>query len=427
MSSAAHPADGGRFLHVVPDDKFIDLAIESFEQVAPGAHAYVHLACPTSFRYLRSGQVMRLGLRQALSADFLAGLERYTAVFIHYLDDRARLLVNACTRKVNLVWIGWGGDYYHLAGERCQLLLPETRKLVEATSPTVSEEERRELARSVPEEPPERDESGAELRVRVRRLAIGPGGRDEIGLLNRFRLFGPVLRQDYELVRTANPGFLPAYVRWNYPLGPAVEEDDQLASGQSILVGNSAAPTNNHLETFRELANSWGGSRRIICPLSYGADAYADAVEEEGRRLFGDRFIALRSFLPFHEYMAIIRQCSAVVMGHFRQQGFGNILHMLKLGATVYLREQNPICDFLRGHGLPVRRFGDGRPLAEAVPASPEQVADWRRKIDGLFGPTAHLESTRCLLATAAQSPPLSGADAGTDDELTSGMAEGEL
>lgn len=391
----------GRFLHIVPDDKFIDLAREAFEFVAPGRNEFIHLARPGTHRYLRGGTVRGMSLAEALSPAFLGALPDYDRVFVHYLDDRARLLVSRAPEATRMLWIGWGADYYHLISAPDALMLPETRALVsEVSGPGPDRAARRALALQVPQQVPAHDEPASVLRIRVRREGIGPRGPNEPGLLNRFDWFAPVLPQEHAAVAQACAGFRPALARWNYPLhalggslpGPAG------TAGDAILVGNSAAPGNNHVETFRQVALGWDGRRPVVCPMSYGGDAFADRVEQEGRRLFGGRFVALREFLGFQAYLEVLRGCSMAAMGHLRQQGLGNILLMACLGARVYLRSQNPIYPYLLGQGLPVRELGRWPSEANEPAPGRDEIEASRRLVEALFGTETNIRATRDLL-----------------------------
>ena len=110
-------------------------------------------------------------------------------------------------------------------------------------------------------------------------------------------------------------------------------------AGPDVLVGNSATASNNHADAFALLAGCTGGAR-VVVPLSYGNADYGAQVAALGARLFGDRFDALREWMPIDAYNERIRNCGFVVMNHRRQQAVGNIGAALFKGATVYLRRE---------------------------------------------------------------------------------------
>lgn len=107
-----------------------------------------------------------------------------------------------------------------------------------------------------------------------------------------------------------------------------------------IQIGNSAAPTNNHLEAFDMIKRSAIDDKKFLVPLSYGDQSYAQVVIKTGQRLFGSRFLPITDFLPLEEYNELVSRCSVVIMNHYRQQALGNILSSLWRGATVALAHE---------------------------------------------------------------------------------------
>lgn len=106
----------------------------------------------------------------------------------------------------------------------------------------------------------------------------------------------------------------------------------------SMLVGNSADPSNNHFEIFTILKALQDQTFRITCPLSYGDLEYAKKVAAEGYELFGGRFTPLLDFLPIQDYIKILAQIDIAVFAHKRQQALGNVVSLLGLGKKVYMR-----------------------------------------------------------------------------------------
>lgn len=105
-----------------------------------------------------------------------------------------------------------------------------------------------------------------------------------------------------------------------------------------IQVGNSADPSNNHLEVFEKLANLQTNNFRVFVPLSYGDQQHASRVISEGKKLFGDRFVALTDFLPLAQYQEFLATIDIAIFNHNRQQGLGNLISLLGMGKKVYLR-----------------------------------------------------------------------------------------
>lgn len=105
-----------------------------------------------------------------------------------------------------------------------------------------------------------------------------------------------------------------------------------------IQVGNSADPSNNHLEVFEKLAALRADNFRVLVPLSYGDQHYARRVIDEGKKRFGERFVPLIDFLPPDQYQAFLATIDIAIFNHNRQQGLGNLISLLGMGKKVYLR-----------------------------------------------------------------------------------------
>lgn len=142
---------------------------------------------------------------------------------------------------------------------------------------------------------------------------------------------------------------------------PAEQHD-----GLQILVGNSADPSNEHVEVLHMLREQGDTNIKVFVPLSYGNAGYAQTVINEGQRLLGDRFIPLRDFMPYDVYMRMLAGIDIAIFNHRRQQGMGNIISLLGMGKTVCVRSDTTSWKTLSDMGL---RLGDTlnpnlRPLA---------------------------------------------------------------
>ncbi|ACJ75331.1 4-alpha-L-fucosyltransferase [Thermosipho africanus H17ap60334] len=131
--------------------------------------------------------------------------------------------------------------------------------------------------------------------------------------------------------------------------------DQKNKEEKTILIGNSAAPTNNHFEILSSLSKYRLNNFKIICPLSYGSSQeYIKKVCEYGVKLFGDNFIALTEFLSPEEYAKILANVDVAIFAHRRQQALGNILALLYLGKKVYIRSDISSWAFFNRFGIKV-------------------------------------------------------------------------
>ena len=106
----------------------------------------------------------------------------------------------------------------------------------------------------------------------------------------------------------------------------------------NIQLGNSANSTNNHIEILEKLLVFKEHDICIYVPLSYSDQDHAKKVIKIGKELFGNKFIPLTEFMPFDKYLEFLGKIDIAIFNNNRQQAMGNIITLLGLGKTVYIR-----------------------------------------------------------------------------------------
>jgi hypothetical protein len=130
-------------------------------------------------------------------------------------------------------------------------------------------------------------------------------------------------------------------------------DNDNIQSGNShssqlkIQVGNSADPSNNHIEILQKLARLNKQNFVIYCPLSYGEKDYADKILKYGKKYFGDRFQPIMKFMDFEKYNQYLSSINIAIFNHDRQQAMGNIIGLLSLGKTVLIKSTTTSYQYL--------------------------------------------------------------------------------
>lgn len=107
----------------------------------------------------------------------------------------------------------------------------------------------------------------------------------------------------------------------------------------NIQIGNSADPSNNHIEILEKLSPYREQNINIHVPLSYGNAIYAKSIIEIGEKIFGSKFKPLTEFIPFDEYLIFLGKIDIAIFNHQRQQAMGNTITLLGLGKKVYIRD----------------------------------------------------------------------------------------
>lgn len=374
-------------IHLVTDEKFIDMASREFDFAAPGVNRYIILGRPRALRLVRRTRIefMSLGRFRRL---LRSGQVR--AICLHNLFS-GDFILRDVPDGIKVLWIGWGFDYYG----RSYLRMDDSTGAESAASAAFVE-----WTRSV---------AVGSVRV-LRRLRAGlPLRRPQPSreCLRRIDFFSPVLESEFRILSELNPWFDAEYVRWNYG---TIEDDLWLDRpgcgrlGTGILLGNSATPSNNHLDALRLLAKSGEArGRKIYCPLSYGDARYGREVAKRGHEYFGAFFIPLFEFQERSAYFAMLTECGFVVMNHARQQALGSVVALLCMGAKVFLNRRSPVYAWLRGLGIEVfdvasLDWKEGHDDSSFEPLSEEKVAANRELLVGELGRDVQRLRTKALI-----------------------------
>lgn len=177
--------------------------------------------------------------------------------------------------------------------------------------------------------------------------------------ISRIKNVISIFREDYELavkwyhIKAENIEVVTLYP---YALDLTISEDKpDNSAGYTILLGNSASYTNNHIEALETLSHNKEDIKKIVCPLSYGGNkSYVRRVMQMGESLFGDKFIPLVEFMEKEQYFELLRTVDIGVFNYSRQEGLGNIWSLMLSGKTIYMRMPTSTTSFFRRNGIKV-------------------------------------------------------------------------
>lgn len=323
----------------------------AFEEACPGDNLFVGVGVAPESVQLPGAARFETVAGTGAGAERLAAFVAQSRIAIfHNVTFEVAGALAAAPSSVLRVWSGWGGDYYGTAIDSdAGLLGPRTRAL-RAT-------------------PMRRPTSWAGRALYAARF--GPVFRAAARAAD---VFSAPIPEDLQVFQNRFPSFRGQYSQLNYAsVEQSIATGERRAVGRDILVGNSAAPINNHIETFEALAKHDLGDRRVIVPLSYGTPGYAAAVIRGGQTLLGDRFVALTDFMPLEAYNELLGECGIVVIGSQRQSAMGNILRALWQGAHIVLDRRNPVVEYLQQRGVSPLLLDEvarqGLPTAPVSPA----------------------------------------------------------
>lgn len=319
-----------KIVHLAQDEKFLPLARSLFEEAFPGANTFVvcrHRRKPPTF--LKSGAQVRYRHPLFFRLPWLMPeLRSADIIVVHAMTQAHAHALRAAPKSALVVWIGYGHDYLGLLSQHIGgFWFAKTEALLNQLS--IREQQIGNLLMHIPS-----------VAQRVNVFSVNPSE-------------SAMVREALPQLRATHHS-LPSYtVEDIFAQGPP------LMDGPDVLLGQSASPHNNHLEAFDLLRDHLPTSARLIVPLSYVSKRYADHIEQVGRTLFGERFIALRDWMPLAEYQQQIARCGFVVMNHRVQMAVGNIVSALYKGAKVFMQPANPLFGFFTDLGVTVFDIGE--------------------------------------------------------------------
>lgn len=289
-------------LHIIKPDKFIppfiDFVDEHFER---DEHKFVFI----------SNEKYEYGLTPEHNVEFLHTDDEIYLVLLEYMKEAKKIILHGLWRnEINILlyfnqemlkksyWIMWGGDFY----------FPEKHSQI-----------KKEVIR------------------RMGYLVTYIPGDIEY------------VRDEYQAKGEQLECLMyPSNIYKNYTL--PCKETKHL----TILVGNSADPSNNHSEVLKKLSVFKKDNIKVIAPISYGNQEYAKQVEQEGRYLLGDKFEPLTELIPFEEYLKLLGEVDIAIFNHNRQQAMGNTINLLGMGKKVYIRKDVPQWALFKGMGIEI-------------------------------------------------------------------------
>ena len=88
--------------------------------------------------------------------------------------------------------------------------------------------------------------------------------------------------------------------------------------------------------------------------LSYGKMQYKDKIKEKGKKIFGDKFQYLDKLILSDDYGKFLSENDILILCQNRQQGLGNAIYDLALGAKVFLPYNTTSLAFVESYNLKV-------------------------------------------------------------------------
>lgn len=387
-------------LHLVPDNnfQFINAAIDSFESVYPKKNKFLVGIRSNDYKFNYIHQRDKVFFAPYESREYynlIGDITQYKAVLLHYLDKPKLKIIKGSQGNINFVWISWGADIYS--------------RLPQWKYPLLGSEEKKVIAKI-------KSSSVLEYKIRISFLfnfVVNLWTQVKLAKfkknIKKIKYYSTIIPNEREIVEDFFK-INAKYVRFSYGSNDNFDKNkisnlNNNITETNILIGNSGAPTNNHVEIINILSRKNLSGKKVIAPLNYGGNKeYIKYINDLGIEKFGNSFVPLLKYLDKSEYFDIIATCSVCIMNHSRQQAMGNNIFMLAKGAKVFLSENNPAYYYFKDMGVAI--FSIEQDLLNSTNEDvfnelPFQSKDSNKKIiEKEFGAEAILERTKNFVNT---------------------------
>jgi len=365
-----------KILHISADAKFIDMGLVPFDLLYPKKNHLILVTNNKKVKHVKYKTQKTISKKEANKInsdnDIWTGVD---IVIFHSLFIKNIKI----PKNIKSIWIGFGFDYYDLIFKnKSELLTKKTNSIKKSL------------------ETPKSKIKSIIKKITLRNIK---NKRSKNKIMERIDIFCPVLENEYTLINweIKNP---PKLMDWNY--GSMEDNWDlkikEYSHEKNILIGNSATFSCNHIDGIDLILKNKKITSKLIIPLSYGNKNYSIKVKEYVKNNYPGKSIFLDDFLEFDKYMEILSSCKFAVMPHKRQQGLGNILSLLSLGAKVFLDEKNPLYFFLKNKGFSVFTLADIEKTTFLQELSFEKKKKNKDLLYEIWGKNSILEKTKKLI-----------------------------
>lgn len=308
-----------RIIHITADDKFFDGSIRNFaSDESLENKAYLTDFGKKHLKFIKSKEKIQiLNCKSDLKRILEEGA--YDVVFFYSLPFERWWMVDVIPNDKKIIWWEWGYDLYS-SREGLEPLID-----IQLYQPLTKAYVRRRLRTWI---------------LKIRTNFVFRWKRNALleqrkRVLSRIDYLIPVLPLDYEYLKKHQEFRAKVfYTKVNLNLYK-LDINSRCKEG-TILLGNSALVTNNHLDIWEMLVKTGIKGRKIIVPLSYGE---FDTAAHVSKKLKSDtnEVVVLRDFMPVKDYVELMESCSYAIYGVMRQQAVGNIKKCLRVGIKVFL------------------------------------------------------------------------------------------
>lgn len=326
--------------HLVPDAPYTDPYVEKCLLYGPESkNTFVCLS--DNVKYIKDSSVIILPNNKQSIESIVNELNKpneYNNLVINYLSHEFAQIINKVNNdSLTLIWPVWGGDLYNL---------PKfSNKIYDRYSATFL-----------------KINYADDLKKKIFRWYKHKFKKWHFDYLDHYEAIKKIdycctmIDADQELIQqnfNAKIKRLEFSITGIEDFSNAIDSQNEYPEKENIIqVGNSADPSNNHFEILKKIsATNFSG--KVYSPLSYGQENYSAQLQIDVRKTFTINDLEfMGEFLPREQYFKKLSTTGFAVMGHKRQQSFGNSLALLFFGAKLFLQKKSPIYKQFKKWGL---------------------------------------------------------------------------
>lgn len=324
-------------LHIVKDEKFIDGFIEYQKTFCPNIKNE-YLAWPSKcgkLQNIKNKSVAVIDIHSVYSIIEYIKNKRPSKVIFHNLDKKNWPLVIKIPNEITIGWIFYGAEIFNRPENLGVFLGKKTLMFLKSSPRTLI------------------NHLLAQVKFFIENAIYKTTGL-KISLflkaLHRVNFIAHWIEEDYEFIKRKYSLKALKFVNFCYSNETLGSIENK--SKKNLLIGNSAAFTNNHLDIITKIPLTFSDQfNKIIFPLSYSGSAhYKNVVKNAAKSKFGDKAVILDTFINKEEYFKLLSSVKLAIMGSYRSQGGGNIRFFLKNEIDLMLSEKNNIYKFYKNH-----------------------------------------------------------------------------
>lgn len=312
-------------IHLFDDQKVVTRAFRNFKE---GLSEYNHIGIlfleDSNTQYVSMSNEYIIYKKSVLKS---IDINNIACVFIHFLSTKKLRFIHRLPKSIPVCWYVYGGDLYN-------------RYLSYMGYQINYKEDARKFNLRVLLYP---------IKKLIRKVEFRY-------VLKRIHLF-VACSCDYNLIKKNDRDNNPSLniELFLYTIDEIMGDlyNSPFIKGNSIIVGNSASYTNNHLYCLKFLKKIDISGYTVNLQLAYGGDdSYKFLIKEKFANGLNSSIYSNEEFISLERYNHILQQAYAFVFGNWRQEAIGNILVALYLGKKVYLSNKNPLLNYFRDQGF---------------------------------------------------------------------------